>query len=77
MACTHKVQGGMGRVDPDSDDDFDVEISAAFNTPTGQKAVSYKCYATEQTRPPPMSTYPIYNLPVCQSHPGRYHQLKA
>ena len=58
MARTRKVWGGTGHIDPDSDNDFDVEISAAVNTSTGQKAVSYKRYATEQTRPPPMSTYP-------------------
>ena len=58
MARTRKVRGGTGRIDPDSDDDFDVEISAAVNASTGQKAVSYKRYATEQTRPPPTSTYP-------------------
>ena len=58
MARTRKVQGGTGRVDPDSDDNFDVEISAAVNASTSQKVVSYKCYAMEQTRPPPPSTYP-------------------
>lgn len=58
MAHTRKVRGGTGRIDPDSDDDFDVEISAAVDMSTGQRAVSYKRYATEQSRPPPTSTCP-------------------
>ena len=58
MAHTCKVSGGTGHIDPDSDDDCDVEICAAVNMSTGQKAVSYKHYATELTRTPPTSTYP-------------------